>query len=427
MMTAPLNISEPERRPSILRGARTQLVLLAIAMALAGYVRTATGPLQESIKLGMGLSDNQISFLQGAVVGLPIMLSAVPLGMAIDRFTRVILLRWLAIICLLANFATTAAPTYEALVVARGLAGVAALSIIPVILSLLADLFPASARGKAISAAMFGQVAGSSLAFALGGALLTAVGSEGDGWRSAMLWLTAISLPLVILLFCIAEPARKPREDSNAGADAPFDRVKLLLLACGVIAMETAVGAVLIWAAPTLAREFALAPSSIGVAMGAAMLVSGIFGPVAGGFLADQTYKRGGVRFACLALGGLSLLCVPLALYTLPASPAVAIALLIASITMMLATAVFGITLFTIIAPAHRLGLFNSILMAGVLFSALAIAPFAVSLLAGRIGGDAQIGVAMSLVCVGASLLSAICFGLGGMTRSPHDMKRQDR
>src|SRR5207249_1508965 len=78
--------------PAALGWRGYQLLLLAAAMAAGGYVRTAISPLQETMRIALSMSDNQMALLQGPVIGIPITLAAVPLGLLIDRYSRVRLL-----------------------------------------------------------------------------------------------------------------------------------------------------------------------------------------------------------------------------------------------------------------------------------------------------------------------------------------------
>src|SRR5688572_30174124 len=77
------------RAPSLIQRRSGQLVLLALAMALAGYVRTAVSPLQEAMRVALTLSDNQMAVLQGPIIGIPVVAASLPLGLLIDRYSRV--------------------------------------------------------------------------------------------------------------------------------------------------------------------------------------------------------------------------------------------------------------------------------------------------------------------------------------------------
>lgn len=116
-------------------------------MAAAGYVRTVTSPLQESMALDLALSDNQMAILQGSVIGIPIALTAIPLGILIDRMSRVRLLAALVALSMIGSVLTAVAVSFGVLVIARAIAGVSALAILPVVFSLIADLYEPAQRG----------------------------------------------------------------------------------------------------------------------------------------------------------------------------------------------------------------------------------------------------------------------------------------
>src|SRR5882757_6868763 len=81
------------------RSRRTlQFILIVIGATIAAYSRFIVSPLQETIRQSMALNDNQIAFIQGPALALPMVLGAVPLGLLIDRHSRASLLMIFAFI-----------------------------------------------------------------------------------------------------------------------------------------------------------------------------------------------------------------------------------------------------------------------------------------------------------------------------------------
>ena len=77
-----------------------QLLLLAVCACAGNYARFALGPLQEALALSLSLTDTQMAWLQGTAMALPMAICAVPVGMAIDRYGRVLTLRvFVALTC----------------------------------------------------------------------------------------------------------------------------------------------------------------------------------------------------------------------------------------------------------------------------------------------------------------------------------------
>jgi MFS family permease len=400
------------RAISLTPKSATQLFLLTTAMAAAGYSRATVIPLQEVMRVSLVLTDNQMAVLQGPTIGIPMLLVAFPLGLLIDRTRRSVLLRILMGLTFLGSIATAFAATFPLLLLARTLTGIAALSVLPVVMSLLADQFSVRTLGRATTVVIVGQVIGNALAFALGGKLVVVGGS----WAWAMFWLSVGLLPVALLMLCLREPSRVKLEGrqtmSWVGIWGTLQRlgVSALLLSIGIVLAELAIGALVIWAIPMLSRQYSLQPDRAGALMAAGMLASGILGPVAGGTLADCGQRGGGAFRCAMLLAGLSCLCIPLACFAFVQSPTYAGAMLTASLMVMLAIAVMGMTLFTAVIPTEVRGFFVSFLVAGQVLFALAIGPPAVSLLAGVLGGLQTIGMSLSIVCIGAASSAACAF-----------------
>lgn len=392
-------------------------------MLIAGYVRTALSPLQETMRLALSLSDNQMALLQGPAIGIPVAIAAIPLGLLIDRSIRARILLVLATVSVIASAATALITQFALLLVVRGVAGVAALAIVPVVFSLIADHYSPEMRGRATMVVFIGQVAGNSAAFALGG-LLLANGPHGAGWRWAMLWLSAAIIPIALALLGLREPSRSgvsSRNPSLRQVWKALDRHRSTLapLAMGIVMVEMALGATLIWSAPMLSRRFPLAADTVGMIMAAGMMVSGVVGPVVGGVLADFCQRNGGPRLTTRVLAIIALLGVPLGCYAAMPGAIGASVLLTAAMTLIIAVATMGMTLITVIVPNELRGLCMSVLTAVILLFALAVAPVTVSVLSRFTGGLGAIGTALSAVCVATALLAAAAFALAGRSLSP--------
>jgi len=403
---------------SLSAGRGFQLLLLAFAMAGAGYTRTAISPLQEAMRLALALSDNQMALLQGPVIGVPVALAAIPLGLLIDRTCRVRLLEVLLVLSVLGSLFTAFASRFLLLLLARGLAGVTGLGIVPVVFSIVADLYPPAQRGRAVTVALVGQVAGNSAAFAFGGALLAMSGSEPEGWRWSMLWLNALLVPILLLSLLLREPNRTGLVIANPTArqiwgELRHYRIVIVVIATAIVLVEIAIGAMLIWGAPMLSRNYGLPPETVGGTMAMGMLVSGILGPIVGGMLADLCQRTGGPRRTVSVLGGIALLSAPAGLFAFLPGVTGASILLVSVMTIMLVVVVMGMALFTIVIPNELRGLCMSALVAACILSGLAVAPLAVSLLSSAMGGLIMIGKALSIVCVAASVLAAVTFAMG--------------
>ena len=183
------------------------LLFTTVTLGMA-YARTAVSPLQETMRLALGLSDNQMALLQGPALALPMIAAAVPLGLVIDRYSRVRLLLVLVIFNLLGSFLSAIAPNFGMLFAARCVVGLTTSAAAITVISLVADLYPPAQRGRAKAVIVVGQYSGLAAAFAFGGALLAVISVGPDAWRWVMFWLAVPLLPIALLMFAAREPTR---------------------------------------------------------------------------------------------------------------------------------------------------------------------------------------------------------------------------
>jgi predicted MFS family arabinose efflux permease len=369
------------------------------------------------MRVALALTDNQMALLQGPALAVPLVIASIPLGVAIDRYSRVRLLPILAAGNLIGSLLTALISNFTALFAARCLIGLTALAVNPVALSLIADLYTPARRGRATMVMAVGQFAGMAAAFGLGGAFLATAGSGPNSWRWAMVWLAAPLAPVVLFTLAMREPPRTGIAVENPPVRAAWPelwryRAAIAPLLIGIVATELSIGAVLIWGAPALSRAFIVAPERIGVIMATALLLSGALGPIAGGTFADFCQRAGGPRRTMTALTGLALLSAPAALFAVMPGIVSASILLLVFMTIISGIAVMGTVLFTIVLPNELRGLCTAILAATCVLVA-GLAPIVVSLISGAIGGPAMLGKALALVTTMTSLLSAATFALG--------------
>jgi MFS family permease len=286
------------------------------------------------------------------------------------------------------------------------------------VLSLFGDLYPPAQRGRATMVMAIGQAGGASAAFALGGALLTIVGLGPHSWRWAMFWMNA---PLVAVLFTMLATREPPRTGVAIKDPTPREsyvefwryRGVIVPLLIGEAMIGTALGAPMIWAAPTLSRSLSLSPERVGAIMALVMLVSGVVGPIWGGVLADFCQRTGGPRRSVFALGGLTLLCTPMSLFAVAPGAVVSGFLLVLFIASISAASVMGTTLITVVIPNELRGLCIGVVTATTVLFSVGLAPLMVSLLSGAIGGAGLIGRALAMVCALTCFLATLTFGFG--------------
>jgi len=385
----------------------------------AAYSKVALGPLQETMRIALGLTDNQLALLQGPALALPMLIGGVPLGLIVDRYSRVRLLFVLLVLILVGSVLTAKAGSFAALFAARSLVGFAVFAMVPPILSLLADLYPAAQRGRASMVMLIGQFAGWSATFAIGGMLVTKFGSGPDAWRTAMLTLTAPLLVVVILsMLALREPPRSGLAIQNPSTKvslAEFWRFRALIAPVlgGKTLALIALAAIMIWTAPAFARAFALAPDRVGAIVAIAVPCGGLIGTIGGGLLADFCQRTGGPRRTVFVVSLLALLCVPAGLFAVVPQVGSASVLLVASIAILTAISVMAATLLIVVIPNEIRGVALGLLTGVGAFLSVGLSPLLVSSLSSVLGGPTALGKALAAVSVGGALLCAAVFAFG--------------
>lgn len=429
-------IVQPTARESVLESARPleagraiQLVVLTFVLTVAIYAKSAISPLQETMRLALHLSDNQIALLQGPALAWPTLLIAIPLGLMVDRQSRLRILLVLMVLITVGSLLTAQSSGFALLVLARGLVGLATFAISPAVLSLLADMYPPEQRGRAGMVTTVGSFVGVAAVFAVGGQLAATAAPGLQGWQSAMFWLTVPVLCLTLLLLTVLrEPSRTGFVVQNASTRESlleFWRYRSLIFPplIGVAFAEVALGGVMIWAAPSFSRGFELTADRVGAIMALALPLGGIIGTIAGGLLADFCQRRGGPRRTLAVVAALALVSVPPAFFSLAPSVTLASVLLVVLAASLTTVVCMGVTLFTVVIPNELRGLCTGLLMGFGASIAFGVAPVLISVLSGALGGEASIGLALAIVCTAGCLIcAAMC--LMARRRTPSSVPR---
>lgn len=165
-------------------GQRGLLLVLLSATYAVNYIdRQILAILLEPIKRDFGLSDAMLGLLAGPAFALFYATMGVPIAILADSRNRAHIIG-AALLCFsLATSACGLVTQFWQLVAARVLTGVGEAGTGPASQSMITDLYPPEARGRAQALYAVGVNIGIMIAFLVGGWI-----AHRFGWRAAFLW-----------------------------------------------------------------------------------------------------------------------------------------------------------------------------------------------------------------------------------------------
>lgn len=285
-------------------------IVLFLANSLSFVDRQVLTLLVKPMRAELGITDVQVSLLQGLAFASLYAVLGLPLGRLADRTHRPRLMAAGIALWSSMTVASALASDYTHLFLARMGVAVGEAALAPAAVSLLADRFPRSRVGRAIGLFQAGIFVGSALALLAGGWLLSAFDAGGlswlremgitKGWRGVLLVVGAPGWLIALLLLFVHEPRRGAaalaRTQLTVGQSLAWVWSRRDVYS-GVIVAFTAITVLaygsLAWAPSVLVRVHALSSAAAGIRLGVIMLVAGPLGVVGAGWLVDRLAARG--------------------------------------------------------------------------------------------------------------------------------------
>lgn len=348
---------------------RRWLVVFALSFAaIISFVdRQIINLLVEPIKADLGLSDVQISLLQGFAFALLYSVVALPLAWVSDRGNRKWVILSGILVWSMATFSSGMAAGFALLFAARMLVGIGEATLAPAGTSLLSDIFPRDKLPAALSVFTGSGFLGSGLALVIGGAIYAQLSAMGDTtlpfgtfkpWQLTFMAVTLLSIPAFLMILFIREPARRavPTDEAPPALEV-FTFLKaqwrvfvpLILGLSGFVAAQYGLGS---WAPSYFIRIHSWDPAHVGKALGPVVMFAGLGGVVTGGMLV-QHFMRRGVQDASLRITLLAIaLAVPAAIL-FPRMDSANVALALVAVLIFLGNIPVGSTVstFPLITP----------------------------------------------------------------------------
>ncbi|MCA0201518.1 MAG: MFS transporter [Proteobacteria bacterium] len=272
--------------------------------------RQIVGLMVKPIREDLQISDTAFSLLSGFSFALLYSIAGVPVGYAVDRWSRSKLIAIGVFFWSLMTFACGLVNTYWRLFAARVGVGIGEAVLSPASYSLVSDLFPPQRLARALSVYTLGVPLGSGLALLIGGPLVEAISAMGSvqipfigevrPWQAVFL---AVGAPGFLLTLLSVLVVREPPRHAVPGEDTPgFAAVVGYIFANARIYVPIFFGLTLValiwygaaaWYPAYLQRVHGFSVSEAGLFLGFSALVFGIIGTVSGGLIADRFLARG--------------------------------------------------------------------------------------------------------------------------------------
>lgn len=299
--------------------------LLAVANMLNFYDRTIPAILVEPIKNEFGLTDFHIGILSASFT-VVYAVAGIVLGRMADRVSRRKIMGWGLLAWSLMTAASGGAWSFAALLIVRLGVGVGEASYAPAANSMIADLFPASKRSRAVAVFQLGLPIGLILAFFTTSLIADAFGS----WRAPFFMAAIPGIIIALAMFFIREPQRgaadaTPIGHNQAPVDKPIRTISKIptmrWLVLSGIGLQIAANSVATFLVPLFQRYFGLQLTTAAIYAGIVLGVAGLIGLLVGGAVADRASRTCPQKR--VAVGAISLFAAaPLTWVALSLSPA---------------------------------------------------------------------------------------------------------
>jgi MFS family permease len=269
------------------------LFILVVVYTFNFIDRQIVGILAVPIKADLGLTDSQLGLMGGLAFALFYTGLGIPVAMLADRFSRT----WIMTIALVIWSGMTAASglanNFWQLVAARLGVGVGEAGGVAPAYSLISDFFPPNHRARAMSVYSFGIPIGSAIGIVFGGIIASMI-----DWRWAFFIVGIAGIAIApIFRLTIKEPPRGQYDRQREAVKAPglklivrtlMTKRSFWLLSLGASFSSMMGYGVFFWLPSFFVRSYGLTLLNASLFYGAVLLIGGLAGIWAGGWLGDR-------------------------------------------------------------------------------------------------------------------------------------------
>lgn len=198
------------------------LVLFTLTYTFSFVDRQVINLLVEPIKGDMGLTDLQISYLQGLIFVIPYVLLSIPIGRLVDVFSRIYVIISGILVWSFATIAAGLSGNYTQLAIARGFVGAGEAALTPAVWSMFPDIFTKKQLAVAMSIFSMAPYLGAGIALIAGAQVIEVSQSSPpielpiigtlEPWQITLIICGAPGILFALIYACIKEPARTSTE-----------------------------------------------------------------------------------------------------------------------------------------------------------------------------------------------------------------------
>ncbi|HEX7781716.1 MAG TPA: MFS transporter [Sphingobium sp.] len=293
---------------------------VAVLATLNGFAfldRQIISLLVAPMRQDLGISDLQISLLQGFSFALLYAIGGLPLGYAADKYSRRLVVFFGVLIWSLAAMACGLAQSYGQLLAARILVGLGEAALAPAAFSILSDMFPRKRLTFALGVYGLGSIIGMSVSLLVSAAILQLF-ADGvtlpllghlHSWQAAFVMTGAPGVIAAFLIFTIPEPRRHGSSlGDGTWADVfTFIRARRTFFTCHIVGFTCilTITYAQIWTPTFIARTYGWPMAQTALALAAFSLATNAFSLLFSGRTVDILQRRGVTdahfRYYCVA------------------------------------------------------------------------------------------------------------------------------
>jgi MFS family permease len=407
-------------------GAWFTVFILALLYCISYLDRQMLSLMVDPIRHDMGISDIQISMLQGLSFAILYALFGLPVGIAVDRYSRRLVIFVGVLIWSIGATGCGLASNFEQLLAARVMVGMGEGALAPAAFSMLGDLFDRRRLTFALAVYTVGATFGVSGSLALGGLLIEAT-ENGlhiprlewlHPWQTVFVLTGAPGLLAAFLIFLVPEPVRR-----SMAAKAGWPELRRFIasnwqfLSChfvGFSCMIACAYAYSAWTPTFLSRVYGWSPSKAALILAPFEFVVGIGSLLASGKFVDYLQRRGfrDAHMRYYAFASIGLLVSGLVAYRLSTPLGFFSTIWLAALATNMAAVAAGA--IQVVTPPNLRGRVSAFYLLVTSLIGITTGPMLTALLTERMfGGGAGIAYGLSLTIAILAPIGFVAFMLG--------------